>query len=85
MKKKGKYQVIVYNDEHHTFQKVTSLLTTACNLSYFQALQCVEIIDSVGKYEVFESSHEACINAYEIIRKSGMQCEVRKKPRQKRK
>ena len=47
-KKRGKYQVIVYNDDFNTIDHVTTCLVEFCDHAPLQAHQCVNIIHRNG-------------------------------------
>ena len=50
------YQLIVHNDEVHTFDWVIAALIAVCKHNYEQAEQCAVLVHTRGKYAVKEGS-----------------------------
>jgi ATP-dependent Clp protease adaptor protein ClpS len=58
--KKGRYEVVVLNDDNNTFDHVINCLIEVCNHNYYQAGQCATIIHNTGECSVFIDTHEEC-------------------------
>ena len=52
------WSLVVYNDDHNTFDHVIERLVNVCDHSVFQAEQCAVIIHFKGKCTVKSGSYE---------------------------
>ena len=52
------WSLVVYNDDHNTFDHVIERLVNVCNHSVLQAEQCAVIIHFKGKCTVKSGSYE---------------------------
>ena len=75
-KKRGKYQVIVYNDDFNTIDHVTTCLVEFCDHAPLQAHQCVNIIHRNGKCSVFVDSYGECQLVYDALLNCKLNVEV---------
>lgn len=71
--KRGKYQVVLQNDNRNTFEHVINCLIEACGHNEFQAYQCALIVHNAGRCTVFIDSHDACESVYEYF----IKCKLR--------
>jgi ATP-dependent Clp protease adaptor protein ClpS len=76
---KGKYQLIVYNDDLHTFDEVIELLIGYAGHNPLQAQQCAMIIHNNGKYAVLEDKYDVCYDIMHDLAESGLRMEILKK------
>ena len=59
---RGKYNVVVYNDDHNTIQHVTACIFDICGHNLLQAEQCTHLIHHVN----------LCTEVYEELIKEGL-------------
>lgn len=52
----GKYDLVLYNDDVHTFNFVIETLMDVCNHEYLQAVQCTYIVHNNGKCGVLRGT-----------------------------
>ena len=76
--KRGKYRVILHNDNHNTFEHVIDCLIDACGHNEFQAHQCAIIVHNAGRCAVFVDSHDTCKSVYEYLIKSKLKVTIEK-------
>ena len=76
--KRGKYQVVLHNDNHNTFEHVIDCLIEACGHNEFQAHQCALIVHNAGRCTVFIDSHDQCEAVYEYLIKSKLKAKLEK-------
>ena len=77
--KRGTWQVVVYNDNDHTFDEIIELLVSICGHNTLQAHQCAVIIHNTGEYAVFEDKYYNCSDVYEELLGEGIDVALRKK------
>jgi ATP-dependent Clp protease adaptor protein ClpS len=65
--KKGRYEVVVVNDNVNTFEHVINCLIEVCNHNYYQAGQCATIIHNKGECSVFVDTHKECTSVCEEL------------------
>ena len=65
--KRGKYQVVLHNDNHNTFDYVINCLIDASGHNEFQAHQCALVIHNAGRCTVFIDSYDSCELIYEYF------------------
>lgn len=82
--KRGTWQVVVFNDNDHTFDEVIELLIIVCSHNTLQAHQCATLIHRVGEYAVFEDKYDICVDVFEDLVANGLDTELRKKHVKKR-
>jgi len=70
--KRGKYTVIVLNDEHNTFEHVTKCLQEVCGHNKLQAIQCTNIIHNTGKCSVYTDRFDVCCEVYDELLNEGL-------------
>jgi len=76
--KRGKYCVILYDDNKNTFDHVINCLVDACGHNEMQAHQCALIVHNVGRCTIFIDSHDACESVYEYLIKSNLKVKLEK-------
>lgn len=77
--KRGQWQVVVFNDNEHSFDEVIEILVTMCGHNTLQAHQCAVLIHNVGEYAVFEDKYDICVDVFEDLVANGLDTELRKK------
>lgn len=75
-KKRGKYQVIVYDDDFNTMDHVIMSLVEWCDQAPLQATQCANIIHNNGKCSVFIDTYEECKIVEESLLMQKLNAEV---------
>ncbi len=80
--KRGKYQIVLHDDNHNTFDNVINCLIDACGHNEFQAHQCALIVHKTGKCIVLIDSHSVCEIAYEFLLKVGLKVTLEKHVKQ---
>lgn len=73
----GDHIVIVYNNEHNTYDQVTSILIRATGCTLEEAQIETWEVDHLGKSVVHHASNQECERAAAIIRTIGIQVDVR--------
>lgn len=73
----GEHIVIVYNNEHNTYDEVTNILIRATGCSLDEAEMETWEIDHLGKSVVHHGEEDECERAAAIIRTIGIVVEVR--------
>jgi ATP-dependent Clp protease adaptor protein ClpS len=58
--KRGKWFVVLMNDNRNTFDDVTDALMDVCGYAYLSAVQCAVITHEAGRCKVWEGKHEEC-------------------------
>ena len=76
--KRGKYQVVLQNDNHNTFDHVINCLIDACGHNELQAHQCALIVHNAGQCAVFIDSHDSCESVYEYFIKCKLKAKLEK-------
>ena len=71
------YVVIVYNNDHNTYEEVTEILIQATSCSRREAEMETWEVDHLGKSMVHHGDEDECERAASIIRTIGIQVEVR--------
>ena len=64
---RGTYQLIIFNDDHHTSDEIINLLISYAGHLPTQALQCASIIRNIGKYPVIEDKYDVCHDTYQCL------------------
>jgi len=79
--KRGKYQVVLHNDNHNTFDHVINCLVDACVHNELQAHQCALIVHNAGRCIVFIDCHEDCEAVHEYFIKNKLKSTLEKHDR----
>lgn len=72
VEKEKNYNLIVYNDDVHTFDYVIDLLIKVCKCEPIQAEQCTYLIHYKGKCQVKKGSFEELKPMQEILSDKGL-------------
>ena len=73
----GGNELLVFNDDVHTFDYVIDCLQKICKLSKEQAVTCTNIIHYKGLCVVKHSTYDALKNMCVELERKGLSCEVR--------
>lgn len=65
--KRGKWQVVLHNDVHTTFDYVINTLMDVCGYNEIQAMQCALITHNAQRCVVFIDTHDSCMEIYEML------------------
>jgi ATP-dependent Clp protease adaptor protein ClpS len=76
--RRGKWSVILHNDNRNTFEDVTNALMDVCGHSYLQSVQCAVITHEVGQCKVFNDIYTDCELVYKNLRELGLRVSVEK-------
>ena len=76
--KRGKWEVILQNDETISFEHVITCLMEMCGHNEYQAQQCALITDQKGQCSVFVDKYDECETILEYFIKSGLTCKLKK-------
>ena len=74
--KRGKYTVIIINDERNTFEHVTKCLREICGHNKLQAIQCTSIIHHTGKCNVYTDRYDVCTEVYSELLNEGLKVTI---------
>lgn len=58
--KRGKWEVILHNDNRNTFDHVIDSLMDVCGHNYLQSVQCATLVHNNGKCSIFVDTYEEC-------------------------
>jgi len=76
-RKKLKYDIVLINDDELSFDHVIQCLTQICNHSYYQAVQCANIVNSNGRYEVYSGAFiDEATEVNEMLLDEGLDTEL---------
>lgn len=70
------HRVILYNDDHNTFDYVITTLVELCEHKVLQAEQCAYIVHNHGKCCVKEGSEKKMLNICREMRRRGLSAVV---------
>lgn len=73
----GGNELIVYNDDYHTFDFVIDCLITICKLSQQQAITCTNIIHYKGLCAVKHGSFDSLVPMCEKLEEKELKVEIR--------
>lgn len=76
--KRGKWEVILHNDDVNSFDHVIDNLIEVCNHNYLQAVQCATMVHNCGKCSIFVDTHEECLEVQTELREVGLTVSVSK-------
>jgi ATP-dependent Clp protease adaptor protein ClpS len=77
-RKRGRYQVILNNDNVNTFDHVIDCLIEICGHNYYQAVQCATLTHGVKRCSVYVDNYESCENIYEELLSEGLDVIIEK-------
>lgn len=75
-KKRGKYQVMVYNDDYNTIDHVIFALVEFCDHAPLQATQCANIIHTTGQCSVFVDVYDECMIVADSLEQTKLNVDV---------
>lgn len=58
--KRGKWEVILHNDNHNTFDHVIECLMDICAHNYLQAVQCATLVHQKSKCSIVVDTWDEC-------------------------
>ena len=70
------YSLILYDDPKITQDLVLGCLTKYCNHTVEQAVQCISIIESMGKYAVKQGSLKSLAPIFTALTHNKLTCEI---------
>jgi ATP-dependent Clp protease adaptor protein ClpS len=70
--KRGKWEVILHNDDHNTFDHVIECLMDICAHNYLQAVQCATIVHRNSKCSIAVDTWDECELIREDLHKQGL-------------
>ncbi len=76
--KRGKWEVILHNDNHNTFDHVIDSLMEVCGHNYIQSVQCATVVHGNGKCSIFIDSYDECDAVREELYELGLTVTVTK-------
>jgi len=75
---RGTYELILHNDDYHTFDFVIDTLMSGCGHTQEQAEQCAWIVHNNGKCQIKRGSYPKLRPIYTTINRSGLLVELKK-------
>ena len=69
-------QIVLYNDDHNTFDHVITTLIDACQHSPTQAEQCAHIVHNNGKCDVKQGDFDELIGPLRILQEADLTAEI---------
>jgi ATP-dependent Clp protease adaptor protein ClpS len=76
--KRGKWEVILHNDDVNSFDHVIDNLIEVCNHNYLQAVQCATMVHNCGKCSIFVDTHEECLEVQDELQEVGLTVTISK-------
>jgi len=70
------YKVILYNDDHHTFDEVIAQLIKAINCTFEQARAFAFEVHVKGKALVYSGSMESCLKVSSILEEIALNTQI---------
>lgn len=64
--------IVLYNDDHNTFEHVIDCLVNYCKHSNEQAQQCALIVHNIGKCSVKEGNFKKLLPIHEALLEAGL-------------
>ena len=77
-RKRGRYQVILNNDNVNTFDHVIDCLIEICGHNYYQAVQCATLTHGAKQCSIYIDTYDSCENVCEELLKEGLDVVVTK-------
>ena len=69
---RDKFQLIVHNNEHNSFEEVIYALVSRCDHTFEQAEQCALLIHYKGKYPVLTGPYKQLVAKKYLISDLGL-------------
>lgn len=76
--KRGKWEVILHNDSHNTFDHVIDCLMEICGHSYIQSVQCATVVHGSTKCSIYIDSFDDCESVRHELKLLGLTATVSK-------
>lgn len=76
--KRGKYHVILHDDNKTTFDHVVDCLMDVCSHNELQAYQCALIVHNSRKCSIFVDSYDECEIVHEYLTKLDLTVTIQK-------
>lgn len=76
--KRGKYQVILHDDNKTTFDHVVDCLMDVCSHNELQAYQCALIVHTAKQCSVAVDTYEECLTISTYLKKLGLSTSIEK-------
>ncbi len=76
--KRGKWFVLLLNDNHNTFENVTDALMDVCGYAYLSAVQCAVITHEAGRCKIWDSDYEECSYVQKQLIREGLTVTIEK-------
>ena len=76
--KRGKYQVVLHNDNHNTFDHVINCLIDACGHNEFQAHQCALITHNRKRCAIYRDNWSGCETVKRLLHSEGLTVTIEK-------
>ncbi len=73
---KDERSLVLFNDDHNTFDHVIKCLIDVCEHNYFQAEQCALITHLKGKCEVKQGTFEELKPMHEVLGRKDLTVEI---------
>ena len=77
-KPRGKFELILHNDESVSFDHVITCLVELCGHNEYQANQCALLTHNSGKCSIFVDNYDNCYSVWENLVKNGLTVIVKK-------
>jgi ATP-dependent Clp protease adaptor protein ClpS len=77
-KPRGKWVVVMHNDNHNTFEHVVDCIMDICGYSYLQAVQISIIVDRAGLCDVMEDNYDTCVAVHRELLRQGLKVMIEK-------
>jgi ATP-dependent Clp protease adaptor protein ClpS len=78
-KHRGKYELILHNDNTTSFDHVIQCLIEICGHNEYQADQCALLTHKRNKCSVFVDKYETCKSVWDNLVKAGLTVTVQKR------
>ena len=75
---RGKWVVVMHNDNHNTFDHVIDCIMDVCGYTYLQAVQIAMLVDSVGMCKVIEDNYDTCVAVHRDLLRQGLKVMIEK-------
>ena len=69
-------EIVLFNDDHNTFNHVIECLVKYCNHDEFQAEQCALIVHHNGKCSVKTGTYEKLLPIVSILLEKGLSADI---------
>ena len=76
--KRGKWEVILHNDSHNTFDHVIDSIMDICGFNYLQAVQCAVLVHEAKQCPIFEDRHDECEDVARLLSREGLTVTIKK-------